>query len=120
MPFIDLSEATKLRDLTFRCARSRGIKSLTMALQTAGSENLRRITIHPYIITSDDLIEEATLRDWWDLDLLLVQLWASRSVRTQFMYGPDREGKEARDYAPSLLPELTGRGVIDLLKPVPP
>ena len=87
-----------------------------MALQTVGSENLRQITIYPYTKTSDHPIEEAARQDWRDLDLLLVRLWTSRSIRPRLMYGPDAGGKEAGDYAPSLLPELTRRGVIDLAK----
>ena len=87
-----------------------------MALQTVGSKNLRQITIHLCTISSDYPIEEETRRDWQDLDLLLVRLWTSHSIRPRFMYGPDRTGKGARDYAPSLLPELTRRGVVDLVR----
>ena len=82
-----------------------------MALQTVGSKNLRQITVYPYNISFDDPIEEEIRQDWQDLDILLVRLWTSCSVSPRFMYGPDREGKEARDYAPSLLPELTRRGL---------
>ena len=90
-----------------------------MALQTVGSKNLRQITIHPYIASSNDPIEEETRQDWQDLDLLLVRLWTSHSIRPRFIYGPDWRGKEARNYAPSVLPELTRRGVVDLLRRPP-
>ena len=91
-----------------------------MTLQTVGSKNLRQITIHPYIATSNHPIQEATRQDWQDFDLLLVRLWISHSIRPRFIYGPDRGGKEARDYAPSLLPELTRRGIVDLVRRSPP
>ena len=54
---------------------------------------------------------------WSDLDRLLVQFWESRSIRTklELTERPERAG-EMRSLAISLLPELTKRGIIDLVE----
>ena len=110
--FLDLSKATKLKDLTFRTRRST-IKSITMTLQTIGSKNLQQITIHPCVIGAK------LCQGWRDLDIMLVQLWTLHSIRPRLMYGPDGTGKDARDCASSLLPELTRREILHLVKRVP-
>ena len=53
-----------------------------------------------------------------DVDRLLVQFWDSRSIRSKFMYLPmaGNEKVEIRDRAGRLLPELTKRGIIDLVE----
>ena len=112
---LDLFKATKLIDLMFRSRRS-VIQLLTTMLQTIGSRNLQQITIHPYTTNSDDPIGETGCQEWRDLDSLLVQLWTSHSIFLQLLYGPDNGGKIARAYAPSLLPELTRRGIIGLIQ----
>lgn len=55
-------------------------------------------------------------RDWQDLDRLLVQIWASYSIRPWIMYETGKEGRDQKDHAPSLLPELTRRGFVDLVE----
>ena len=84
-----------------------------MSLQTVESENLRQITIHPYATT---LTGTAVHQEWQDLDRLLVQFCTSHSIRPRVMYGLDEGGREMRDHASSLLPELTRRGLVDLVE----
>ena len=47
-----------------------------------------------------------------DLDRLLVQFWDSRSIRPKVV--TEKKGK--RDWAGYLLPEITKRGIIDLVE----
>ena len=110
----NLSTATKLKDLTFQWARP-GVQWITTALQTTESENLRRITLCPYDVSLDDPTEEV-YREWLDLDRLLVRFWTSHSIRPRAVYEPDDEELDMGDYAPHLLPELTRRGLIDLVE----
>ena len=113
-PLLDLSKATKLKVLTFLCRRSR-IKPIIVALQTVESKNLRQITIRLYTVTTGEPIEETVLQEWLDLDHLLVQFWTSHSIRPRLMYKSDEGWKDMRDQTQSLLPELTRRGLIDLV-----
>jgi hypothetical protein len=83
-----------------------------MALQTVQSEHLQQITIHPYT-TFADLTEESARQEWQDLDRLLVQFWTLRSIRLQIKYEVGKGGNDLRAFAPSLLPELTRRGLVD-------
>jgi hypothetical protein len=110
-PLVDLSKAPKLKELSFRCGGPT-IQQFTMALQTVQSKNLQQITIHPYG-TFTNLNEETICQEWWDLDRLLVQFWTSRSIRPEFRYEAGKEGKDFKTFAPSLLPELTRRGLVD-------
>ena len=118
-PSLDLSKATKLKYLTVFC-RGLKIQQTVMVLQTVESKTLRRITIHPYAVTPQGLIEGAVQQEWQDLDRLLVKFWTSRSVRSQLVYGRDQGGNYLRDHAPSLVPELTSRGLVDLVEHIPP
>jgi len=117
-PPLDLSKATKLKDLTFMCVGLK-IQPTVMALQTVESKTLQRIIIHPHTATIRDPIGEAA-QGWQDLDRLLVQFWTSRSVRPQLLYGRDKGGQDLKDRAPSLLPESTRRGLVGLVERRPP
>ena len=86
-----------------------------MALQTIESEDLQRIILCPYDAALEDPTDEVYL-EWLDLDRLLVQFWTSRSIRPRVVYEPDERGLDMGDYAPSLLPELTRRGLVDLIE----
>jgi len=88
------------------------VQWVTEALQTVESENLRRITLRP----DSSCFTEPEGQQWHDLDRLLVQFWTSHSIRPEILYKA-REGREdIRDYVTSLLPELTGRGLVDLVE----
>jgi len=117
-PPLDLSKATKLKHLMFLC-RGLKIQPTITALRTVESKSLQRITIHPHTATIQDPIEEVA-QGWQDLDRLLVQFWTSRSVRPQLLYGHDKGGQDLRDRAPSLLPELTRRGLVEVVEHSPP
>ena len=119
--FIDLSKATKLRDVIFR-PESPNIQWITPALQTITSEHqdLRQILIyitHGLALTHvDGNVGEATgeelHRRWLELDCLLVQFWESRSIRPRLMSTTlVRETWRVRNCFEYLLPEMTKRGL---------
>jgi len=110
---LDLSKATKLRDLMFRC-RIPNIRWVATALQSIESKNLQQITIRLYPITPVDSIEEGDYRDLQELDRVLVQFWTSHSLRPRFVYAPEDGEKDTRDHLSRLLPELTRRGLVDV------
>ena len=92
------------------------LTSRLLNIQTVKSKTLQRITIHLHSATIRDPIEEVA-QGWQDLDHLLVRFWTSRSVRLRLVY---EGGNYLRDHAPSLLPELTKRGLVDLVEHIPP
>jgi hypothetical protein len=56
---------------------------------------------------------ERVCREWSELDHLLARLWESHSIRPKVLY---RMGEEnARSCMESLLPEVSRRGVLDLI-----
>ena len=111
-PFLDLSKATKLKDLKFRWG-GMNVGWITMALKSVKSESLQHITVQPVIA---DTIEKSVYREWQDLDRLLAQFWITHSIRPCIAYkGEDRE-KNLRHFAPRLLPKLTGGGLVDLVE----
>jgi hypothetical protein len=130
-PPLDLSRATNLKDLSFTCGGS-DIQRVTMALQTVQSKNLQQITIypcktfgdlqqiytHPYG-TPGNPVDEAVLQQWQDLDRLLVQFWTSHSIRPKITYEVGKGQKDWGALVPRLLPELTRRGLYDLVENIP-
>ena len=88
-----------------------------MALRSIQSKNLQQITatIHP-IGGFGSPIEDTVRQEWQDLDHLLVEFWTSRSIRPKFRYDAGRGENGFRGLAPSLLPELTRRGLVDLVE----
>jgi hypothetical protein len=112
MPPLDLSKATKLKDVEFRCPGP-NIQWITMALQSIESKSLRQIIIHYYIFPNPD--GETVHQAWRDLDRLLVQFWTSRAIRPKIKYGAGERENDLKGLASSLLPELTRRRVVDLL-----
>ena len=111
MPFLDLSKFTKLKDVVFGCTGP-DIRRVTMTLQTAQSINLEEITIR----SPRKPILESAYREWQDLDRLLLQFWTSRSIRPRIGYKDREEGRELRYLVPGMLPELTSRGIVDLVE----
>ena len=87
-----------------------------MALQTVDSKNLRWITVRPDADTFVRTIKEPVRHQWQDLDQLLVRFWTSHSIRPIITYGAGARRKDMRDYASSLLPELSRRGLVDLVE----
>jgi len=90
-----------------------------MALQTITSNHrdLQQILIyvpfHPASIGSQE-----TDRQWMDLDHHLIQLWESHAIRTKVIYSVAREEKVVCGYIRGLLPEMTKRGIIELVDSV--
>ena len=104
---LDLSKLTRLKVIWMR---GPNVRWITMALQTAKSTNLQQIAIHfPSVLRAE--AEERFHQDWQDLDGLLLQFWTSHSIRPRI----EHIGKEA-GFALRLLPELTSRGIVDLVK----
>jgi len=112
-PSLDLSDATKLKDVAFHCGRS--TKWITTTVKTAKSENLQQITVNSPTATLGQ-IEEAVYREWEDLDHLLVQLWTSRSIRPRVTYERGKREDGMKDLPSRLLPELTRRGVVEIVE----
>jgi hypothetical protein len=109
---LDLSKATKLKDVAFQLRESY-INWINATLQTARSKSLRHIIIHiPAAFRGS--IDETTRLEWQDLDHLLVRLWTTRSIRPVFTYEKGAE-TSFRALVPKLLPELMSRGVIDVV-----
>jgi hypothetical protein len=119
---IDLSKATKLKDVVFR-PEPRRVEWVITALQTITPEHrdLRQISIHlPYYLTLAvvltnlrQTIGEAGFEKWLGLDHLLVQFWESRSIRPKII---SMMNHGIGDHIGRLLPEITKRGVIDILE----
>ena len=118
MVFLDLSKATKLKHVKFLRQRTRStVQWITTTLQTVESKNLESITIFPFDKSLPETVEEQAYQEWQDLDRLLVQFWASHSIRPQLAYVAGRRGtKDLGGDAPKLLPELTRRGLVDLVE----
>jgi hypothetical protein len=113
-PPLALSKAVKLKELSFVCGTF-NVQRVTMALQTIQSKSLQQITIHPYAIFTNP-IREMVLQEWHDLDRLLIQFWTSHAIRLKIAHGTGKREYDLRTFAPDLLPELTRRGLIDLVQ----
>ena len=117
-PSLDLSKATKLKDVLFSYRRN--IQWVVTTIKTIKSKNLQQIVISSNkCIPLSGQITEAVHQEWQDLDHLLVQLWTSHSVRPKIMYRREKGEDEARGFAQRLLPELTRRGIIDVVEYLP-
>jgi hypothetical protein len=117
---IDLSKAIKLKDVVFQL-NEWWFGWITTTLQTITPEHqdLRQISVLvdftiPFLSTgpSAETIGEQCL----GLDRLLVQLWESHSIQPKVECTALR-GKEqdARDSVGRLLPEITKKGIINLV-----
>ncbi|KAF9644816.1 hypothetical protein BDM02DRAFT_843045 [Thelephora ganbajun] len=116
---IDLSKAPKLRDVILR-PRFLNVAWIAMALQTVSTKHrdLRRISIAVYydlLALSDANVGQAIRVQWVNLDRILVQLWESYGIHPKIVCSVVGEEKEdaIREYIRGLLPETTGRGIIE-------
>ena len=119
---INLSRATKLKDITFRHG-SLDMDWIIGALRTItpNHRDLRQITIYPSSrLTTFNVgtnIRLSIARQWLDLDRLLVQFWESRSIRTRVGCVRLGEERETAEYCVGcLLPEAMGKGIVDLVE----
>ena len=124
--FVDLTKATKLRKVVFR-PNSWSVEWITTALQTITAEHwdLREISIrmcYPIVhkfsgagIDADvrEAVGEAGYGEWLELDRLLIQLWESRPSRLMIVFTEERDMGSSTG---CLLPEITKRGIIDLVE----
>jgi len=116
---IDLSKATKLEDIVFRLS-TLVVEWIVMAFQATIPEHreLRQVTIHfPRMdIDFDNIKGSSVYRQWMDLDRLLVRFWEScltpPKVICTALVG---ETCIMRGFVECCLPELTKRGMIDLV-----
>jgi hypothetical protein len=113
VPPLDLSKATKLKNLSFRC-RGQSIQWIAMALPSVTSKNLQQIITHCNT-TCANPIGETVHREWRDLDRLFIQFWISHSIRPKIEYEATEGENNLRALAPSLLPELMWRRAVDLV-----
>ena len=113
-PLLDLSKLTKLKEVVFGCTGS-DVQRIIMTLQTAESINLKQITIHSPTAFRKPIVESA-YQEWQDLDRLLLRFWTSRSIRPKIGCKNGKEGCDLRYLVPRLLPELTSRGIVDLVE----
>jgi hypothetical protein len=125
MPTLDLFKAAKLGDLSFRRDgpkfqslvrfRAPSLQRITVALQTVQSRLLRQIAVQQSGVSIDP-VEEMALQEWQGLESTLAQSWASHSIHPKIVYQVGKEGGDLRALAPSLLPELMRRGLVDLVE----
>ena len=122
---VDLSKATRLKDLTFRIDSSH-TKWVTRALRTitANHRDLQQISISPAYYSTIVMfganprqdIGEQMLGQWLELDRLLRQIWESYSIPPKILcYALSCKEEATRMFVGRLLPETTGGGTINLV-----
>jgi len=111
---LDLSIAAKLKYLGF-LRKGSSVRWISTTLQTVKSKSFQRISIFQF---DPITVEESVCQEWRDLDRLLVRFWTSHSIRPQVVYIAWPGQKDLKDHAPSLLPELTRRGLVDLVEAI--
>ena len=112
MPLVDLSRLTKLKDVALWCPE---VQRITVTLQTAESINVEQIIIELTSTFRTPLAGPAH-RKWEDLDRLLLQFWTSHSIRPQIKLKNEKYRSYSRGAVLTLFPELTGRGIVDLVE----
>jgi hypothetical protein len=93
---------------------------MATALQTVTPQHqdFRQFTIHiPYYLTLPGA--GANVRQWLDLDRLLVQFWKSHSLRPKVVWISRERECDPTDRLGSLLPGITERGILDLVEHAP-
>ena len=120
-----LSKAIKLKEVVFRCGLGGEWATTRLETITSRHQDLQHITIHvlrvrKYAQEGDfviDWIERAyPVTRWSDLDRPLVQFWDSRSIRPKVLLPPTRKEVGMKDWGEHSFPELTRRGVVDLVE----
>jgi hypothetical protein len=124
LPTIDFSKATKLKDVVFE-PNSWRFEWIATALQTITPEHqdFRQISIRAaYYQVIDGAGNGANagqttggLQRCSSLDQILLQFWESRSIQPKVIYTE----RGVRDCIRHLLPEITERWIIDLVKRAP-
>ena len=128
---IDLSTAWKLEDVGFRFTNSSNVHWVSTALRTITTDhqNLREVLLfapcmHYCILPTFDhtnpdaitrAIGEGVFRQWLEFDHLLARLWESHSIHLKFPCHRRQDGVHC-PCGGSLLPEVTSRGMADLVE----
>jgi hypothetical protein len=117
---MDLSKATKLKDVVFRSGLQR-VEWVVKALQTITPQHrdLQHLIIdilHNYSFADlgdndEEAVGELVHGQWPDLDRLLIQFWGSHSIRPKVVF---TAGHGVEDSIESLLPEITKRGIVEV------
>ena len=127
---IDLSKATKLKDVLIWCDESPQWVVRTLRTITNNHKNLQRISFdasytfcdganvspgNPVGFTLDIGVDH---REWLEFDHVLVQLRESHSIRPKFSYTIPAwmDGTGVGSNLKKLLPKATARGVVDLVQ----
>jgi hypothetical protein len=125
---IDLSKATKLKDVAFQ-SQGLGVTWITMALRTItpNHRHLQQISLYAPRLRSRHTedpaydwygVGESLYEQWLELDRLLVQLLESHSIRLKVSCraSSGKEGEVAVSRMHNLFPEVTNRGIADFVK----
>jgi len=116
MTGIDLSQVANLRDVVFRCGGLRA-RWTSETLHTIGPKNLQHLSLElSHCSVIEDTTWETVHQEWLDLDSLLVQFWVSHSLRLKVIHTLEKGGQDVRDHVAMFLPELTRRGIADLVQ----
>ena len=105
---IDLSKATKLRDVELICVEP-SIQWITNTLRTAESKNIRQISIGLF----RGGFMQLSPQECSDLDSLLVHLWTSRSIRLKVMHESTYDPEEDLVRA---LPQCMSVGALNVVE----
>ena len=111
---LDLSKASKLKYLEFQRGEL-NVRWITTRLRTVKSKSLQCVCINPDVDIPGE-IGEGFHQEWQDLDRLLVQFWTTHSIRPRVVYVPTNGEEDMGDRVLGLLPELTKRGLVDLVQ----
>ena len=122
----DLSKATKLKDIAFKCFGDPEWIGRILRTLTPNHTNLQQITINaPYVLHNPNYymrmspaycLGDMVLKAWLEVDRVFAQLWELHPIRLKVLYGgtPSVERNKARDFIGSLLPGSTARGILEL------
>ena len=126
---IDLSKVIGLKAVTFGWARDFQWAIKALRTVTHDNINLQQLsfdaawTSYGPNVGDDDLNEllsdigETSYQEWLKLDNVLAQLWESHSIRPEVTYNVPRGMDEVAECRMQiLLPEVTTRGIVDLVR----
>lgn len=113
---LDLSKLTRLQDVALLC-RGPYVEWVTNTLHTIRSNCLQRMSLElPRHLNIRDEAWEEVHQEWLDLDCSLAQFLASRSLRFRVIHKRGMGGNGMIDRVARLLPELTRRGIVDIVE----
>ena len=130
--WVDLSKATKLKEVVLRCRIPHPLWVISVLRTiTPNHRNLQWVSIQgPYIGHDPDsptnradlanirqaiVMGESIYMQWLELDRLLVELWETHTIHLEVLYYEYPDGM-GRHCVGSVLPEVTKRGIADLVK----